>query len=108
MKWLVTISSSHETGYPTEVYDFHADDEEAATEKALKCYRKYVYNTCQDFDKEEDLPIVLLYKLTEESIWVDVFGEWKAERQGVLERRAAAVEKQEREMYERLQKKFGK
>lgn len=109
MKWLVTINGIHESSeYPTEVYDFHADDEEAAKEKALKCFRRYVNDTGQEFDNEQDLPIVIMYELPKEPVWVDIANDWKAEQKGVEERRQATIEKMEREQYERLQKKFGK
>src|SRR5271156_1411905 len=108
MKWIVTITSTGDSsGYPTEVYDFNAEDEEAAKEKAVKCFHRYAHDTCQDYDREEDLPVVIMYEAPKDPIWIDIIDAWKAEREGVIERREAAIEKTEREAYDRLKKKFG-
>jgi len=81
--------------------------EEEAKKAAQELFDQFRYDTGREYDEVDDLPSIKVYQI-ERSFSVDILDYYTEQRDKEEKRWKEQRECQEREDFERLQKKFGK
>ena len=103
MKWIIVLDDHQGTESTLEIEGSEARAKKAAQE----LFDQYRYDTGREYDNQEDLPLITVYKI-EKSFSVDIFEHYTEQLDKKEKRLKKQLEDQEREQFERLQEKFGK
>jgi hypothetical protein len=103
-RWLISV---YDDGRDADVTREMEGTKEQAEAAAHELFDNHLSDSCRDYDSPKDVPVVVVYEIAS-SFGVEMAEKYFKRREDDKKYYKEQREREEREQYERLQKKFGK